>query len=237
MAVRFAPFPVIAAARGLTLGGGCEFCLAAAARVVAAELRIGLVETAVGLIPGAGGCKEMARRSSGGTIDRAFRTIFSGRFSDNAHQGRQWGLVQGEDRLRMNDRGIVAEALRLGSDLASGYQPPVEKAIETAGDPEADRLQQVLAADRDAEKVTRHEYEVGVRLAGVLLRARAVPGGSPRTGFPRPGARDLSRALRHGGNKGTHAAHAEDRQTIEKLIYPKGRRRVAIDMRNGSGGF
>ena len=96
MAVRFAPFPVIAAARGLTLGGGCEFCLAAAARVVAAELRIGLVETAVGLIPGAGGCKEMARRSSGGTIDRAFRTIFSGRFSDNAHQGRQWGLVQGK---------------------------------------------------------------------------------------------------------------------------------------------
>ena len=183
MAVRFAPFPVIAAARGLTLGGGCEFCLAAAARVVAAELRIGLVETAVGLIPGAGGCKEMARRSSGGTIDRAFRTIFSGRFSDNAHQGRQWGLVQGEDRLRMNDRGIVAEALRLGSDLASGYQPPVEKAIETAGDPEADRLQQVLAADRDEEKITRHEYEVGVRLAGVLCGRGLSPAGAREQDF------------------------------------------------------
>lgn len=183
MAVRFAPFPVIAAARGLTLGGGCEFCLAAAARVVASELRIGLVETTVGLIPGAGGCKEMARRSSGGTIDRAFRTVFSGRFSDNAHQGRQWGLVQGQDRLRMNDRGIVAEALRLGSDLASGYQPPVEKAIETAGDPEADRLQQVLAADRDAEKITRHDYEVGVRLAGVLCGRGLSPAGASEQDF------------------------------------------------------
>ena len=178
MAVRFASFPVIAAARGLALGGGCEFCLAAAARVVAAELRIGLVETAVGLIPGAGGCKEMARRSAGGTIDRAFRTVFSGRFSDNAHQGMQWGLVQAEDGFRMNDSGIVAEALRLGSNLAAGYQPPVEKAIETAGDQEADRLLQVLAADRDAGKITGHDYEVGVRLAGVLCGRGLSPAGA-----------------------------------------------------------
>ena len=168
MAVRFAPFPVIAAARGLALGGGCEFCLAAAARVVAAELRIGLVETAVGLIPGAGGCKEMARRSAGGSIDRAFRTISCGRFSDNAYQGRQWGLVQAEDGVRMNEGGIVAEALRLGSDIGSGYQPPVEKSIETAGDREADRLQLVLADERDAGRITGHDYQVGVRLARVV---------------------------------------------------------------------
>ena len=177
MAVRFASFPVIAAARGLALGGGCEFCLASAARVVAAELRIGLVETAVGLIPGAGGCKEMARRSAGGTIDRAFRTISSGRFSDNAHQGRQWGLVQAEDGFRMNDGGIVAEALRLGPDLASGYQPPVEQVIEPAGDREADRLQQVLAGECDVRKITSHDYEVGVRLAGVLCGRGLSPGG------------------------------------------------------------
>ena len=168
MAVRFAPFPVIAAARGLALGGGCEFCLSAAARVVGAELGIGLVETAVGLIPGGGGCKEMARRSAGTPIDRAFRTISSGRFSDNAHQGREWGLVQAEDRVRMNDGGIVAEALRLGSDLASGYQPPVEKPIATAGSREADRLLQVLAAERGAGRITSHDFEVGVRLARVL---------------------------------------------------------------------
>ena len=168
MAVRFAPFPVIAAARGLALGGGCEFCLSAAARVVGAELRIGLVETAVGLIPGGGGCKEIVRRSVGGPIDRAFRTISSGRFSDNAHQGREWGLVQAEDRVRMNDDGIVADALSLGSELVSGYQPPVEKPIATAGSREADRLQQVLAAERGARRITSHDFEVGVRLAKVL---------------------------------------------------------------------
>ena len=183
MAVRFASFPVIAAARGLALGGGCEFCLASAVRVVAAELRIGLVETAVGLIPGAGGCKEMARRSVGGTIDRAFRTISSGRFSDNAFQGRQWGLVQAEDRVRMNDRGLVAEALRLGSDLASGYQPPVEQTIEAAGDREADRFQQVLAGERVAGKITSHDYEVGVRLAGVLCGRGLSPGGAREQDF------------------------------------------------------
>ena len=183
MAVRFAPFPVIAAARGLALGGGCEFCLSAAARVVAAELRIGLVETSVGLIPGAGGCKEMARRSAGGPVNRAFRTVSSGRFSDNAHQGRQWGLVQAEDRVRMNDGGIVGEALRLGSDLASGYQPPAGQAIETAGDREADRLQQVLAAERDAERITNHDYEVGVRLARVVCGRGLAPTGASEQDF------------------------------------------------------
>ena len=55
-ALRYAPFPVVAAPAGLALGGGCEICLAADAVVAHAETYMGLVETGVGIVPAWGGC-------------------------------------------------------------------------------------------------------------------------------------------------------------------------------------
>src|SRR5208337_1396990 len=57
-AIKFSPKPVVSAPFGLTLGGGCEISLHAAARQPHAELYMGLVEVGVGLLPGGGGCKE-----------------------------------------------------------------------------------------------------------------------------------------------------------------------------------
>src|SRR5262249_42946732 len=62
-AIKFSAKPVVAAAFGLTLGGGTEISLHAAARQPHAELYTGLVEVGVGLLPGAGGCKEMLLRA------------------------------------------------------------------------------------------------------------------------------------------------------------------------------
>ena len=177
MAVRFCRYPVIAGARGLALGGGCEFCLASAARVVAAELRIGLVETMVGLIPGAGGCKEMVRRCSGGDIEAAFRILFAGRFSDNAHQGRSWGLLQLDDAISMQDERIVQQAVRRGDDLAqSGYRAPTGEEVSAPGNDAFARLEAQLDEDHRAGTISIHDREVGGRLARVLC------GGDRRTG-------------------------------------------------------
>ena len=62
MDVRFCAKPVVTAPSGRALGGGCEVAMAGARIVAAAETYMGLVEVGVGLIPGAGGCKEMVRR-------------------------------------------------------------------------------------------------------------------------------------------------------------------------------
>ncbi len=61
-AVRFCSKPVVTAPAGRTLGGGCEVSMAGARAAAAAETYMGLVEVGVGLIPGAGGCKELVRR-------------------------------------------------------------------------------------------------------------------------------------------------------------------------------
>src|SRR6202040_815798 len=52
-AIKFSPMPVVVAPFGMTLGGGVEMSLHAAARQPHAELYMGLVEVGVGLLPGA----------------------------------------------------------------------------------------------------------------------------------------------------------------------------------------
>src|SRR5450755_2717881 len=62
-AIKFSSKPVVASPFGMTLGGGTELSLHAAARQPHAELYMGLVEVGVGLLPGGGGCKEMLLRA------------------------------------------------------------------------------------------------------------------------------------------------------------------------------
>jgi len=55
------PFPVIAAINGYALGGGCELALACDFRIMVEGTRMGLPETRLGAIAGAGGVQKLAR--------------------------------------------------------------------------------------------------------------------------------------------------------------------------------
>ncbi|XP_049544649.1 methylglutaconyl-CoA hydratase, mitochondrial [Anopheles darlingi] len=55
------PTPVVAAIDGAALGGGLEMALACDMRVVATNAKLGLVETKLGIIPGAGGTQRLPR--------------------------------------------------------------------------------------------------------------------------------------------------------------------------------
>lgn len=55
------PIPTIAALNGFALGGGLEFALACDLRVASENAKLGLPETGLGIIPGAGGTTRLPR--------------------------------------------------------------------------------------------------------------------------------------------------------------------------------
>lgn len=167
-ALRYAPFPVVAALRGLALGGGCEFALGVAGRVATAELGMGLVETKVGLIPGSGGCMEMARRGAS-DIEAAFETIFAGNFSDNAFQAQAWGLLGPDDEIAFAEGQLLKRAVaHLHSLLAAGYCAGAPHGVQVAGDEGRALLYERLEEGQAAGRLSEHDAVVGRGLARVL---------------------------------------------------------------------
>jgi enoyl-CoA hydratase/carnithine racemase len=88
-AVADIPKPVVAAITGFAVGGGCELALAADRRICAANARIGLPETTLGVIPGAGGTQRLSRLIG---VSQAKELIYTGAVLD-AGRARELGLV------------------------------------------------------------------------------------------------------------------------------------------------
>ncbi|MDH3567398.1 MAG: enoyl-CoA hydratase-related protein [Desulfobacteraceae bacterium] len=81
--------PVIAAINGVALGGGTELALACDIRIAAMNASMGLTETRLAIIPGAGGTQRLPRLIGRG---KAKELIFTGRRVD-AREALQIGLV------------------------------------------------------------------------------------------------------------------------------------------------
>ena len=71
------PFPTIAAVDGVAVGGGLEMALGYDMRVASSNAKMGLVETKLAIIPGAGGTQNLARVVG---TSKAKELIFTGRF-------------------------------------------------------------------------------------------------------------------------------------------------------------
>ncbi|MGD8721339.1 MAG: enoyl-CoA hydratase/isomerase family protein, partial [Desulfobacterales bacterium] len=144
---KYAPFPVVAAPFGLTLGGGCEVCLAVDRIVGHAELYMGLVEIGVGLLPAGGGCLNLWRRyiqtipASVSDVDLGrffipvFMTIAMAKVSTSAADARANGFLGARDRIVFNRDYLVGEAKKEVLKMVDeGYAPPVKRKIRIFGE-------------------------------------------------------------------------------------------------------
>lgn len=113
-AIRAFPKPLIAAIDGFALGGGFELALMADMMVLGPTARLGLPETNLGLIPGAGGGQRLLALAGRA---RATRMILTGEIIDRA-TALAWGIAayQAEDALA--EAEALAARLALRAPLA-----------------------------------------------------------------------------------------------------------------------
>ena len=194
-AIKFSPKPVVVAPFGMTLGGGCEISLHAAARQPHAELYMGLVEVGVGLLPGGGGCKEMVLRAIESaravrpdgrgesvemmeTMKRTFETIGMAKVSTSVEEARGYSFISAADQVTMNRERVLADAKARALRLArTGYEPPVMQTdIPAPGENILATLKLGVHLMRQGEYITDHEVKIGNKVAEVLCGGNITQG-------------------------------------------------------------
>lgn len=106
--------PVIAAIDGAALGGGLELALACDLRVAASNVKLGLVETKLAIIPGAGGTQRLSRLVG---VAKAKELIFTARVLDGA-EALAIGLVNHSVAQNSTGDAAYAQALQLAKEIA-----------------------------------------------------------------------------------------------------------------------
>jgi 3-hydroxyacyl-CoA dehydrogenase len=194
-AIKFSPKPVVVAPFGLTLGGGTEISLHAAARQPHTELYMGLVEVGVGLLPGGGGCKEMllhavdsaaSIRADGRgesvemmeAMKRAFETIATAKVSMSAAEARGLGFISESDSISMNRERMLSEAKARALELLrSGYEAPAPRSdLPAPGENMLAALKLGIHLMRQGEYITDFEVKLATKIAEVLCGGNLTPG-------------------------------------------------------------
>lgn len=193
MALKYAPFPVVAAPSGLALGGGCEILLHSDHVQAHAETYTGLVEVGVGLIPGWGGCKEMVLRymaeeqdnydkATGGkkvwfspkntpmgAVRKAFETIGLAKVAKSAQEAKSYKYFKETDGITMNRDRLLFDAKQKALELAEDYTTPEKiEEIRLPGPTGKYALDMAVADMRKSGKATPYDVVVSEHLATVL---------------------------------------------------------------------
>ena len=181
MTLKHAQVPVVAAVQGMALGGGCEFAMHAAHRVMALESYVGLVEVGVGLIPAGGGSKEfalqahkLARRAAGGDvfpfIQNAFQTIAMGTVAKSALEAVQLGFGKAADDILFNPHELLYAAIRRARAMAeAGWRPPlIDNAVTVAGRNGIATCEMMLVNMAEGGFISAHDYTVARAAAAAL---------------------------------------------------------------------
>ncbi len=111
------PVPVIAAIDGAALGGGLELALACDLRVAGHTAVLGLTETSLAIIPGAGGTQRLPRAIG---LPRAKHLVFTAKRL-SAEEAERIGLVQavaGSGKSAYDEAMVIAAAIAKNGPIA-----------------------------------------------------------------------------------------------------------------------
>ncbi|MCQ4034638.1 3-hydroxyacyl-CoA dehydrogenase/enoyl-CoA hydratase family protein [Kaistella montana] len=180
MRVRYSSIPVVVAPHGMTLGGGCEMTMHADKVVAAAETYIGLVETGVGVIPGGGGTKEFAIRTSrefhsddvkNNRLRDAFMNIAMGKVATSAYEAYDMGILENhKDIVVVNKNTQILEAKKVAKLMAEqGYTQPIPQKVKVLGKDALGMFYVGTDQMLTGNFISEHDKLIADKLANVLV--------------------------------------------------------------------
>ena len=177
--IRYSSIPVVVATHGMTLGGGCEIALHADHVQAAAETYIGLVEMGVGVIPGGGGTKEMAKRASDAyfsgdiqlpTLKERYLNIGMAKVATSAQEAIELDLLlKNRDTVTIGNNNLIADAKAQAINLANnGYTKPIAEKIKVLGKEGLGMFMVGAHSMHAAGYITDHEKLMSEKLAHTI---------------------------------------------------------------------
>ena len=179
--MRYAQVPVVAAMRGIALGGGCEIALHCARRVAAMETYVGLVEVGVGLIPGGGGLTYIARRAAemaaAGNANAdimkfatdGFTNAAMAKVGTSAIESRKLGyLLETDIVVPHKDELLFVASTQAKALFDSGYRPPHKALFPVAGRSATATIMGQLANMRDGGFISAHDFHISTLISQVV---------------------------------------------------------------------
>ncbi len=178
--MKYARVPVVAAPYGMALGGGLEICLGAGAVQAAAETYCGLVEVAVGLLPGGAGNLNLLWRGlenvpQGQQLDtyavvtQVFKNIAMANVATSAVEAQHFGYFRRTDGISFDRARQVHEAKQKAIGMyESGYHPPVPRAFTLPGESGIATLSMMVDTLVAGGHASEHDAKIARKIAGVL---------------------------------------------------------------------
>ena len=175
--VREAPFPVVAAPFGLTIGGALELSMYCDRMAPFEDMDARLPEAAVGILPDLGGTSETYIRNleaagPGRELDAlrlAFQTVVLMKASRTAEGARTLRFLKPHDHISTDKSLLLNDAKAVVLELADGYTAPaLREDVPVLGDDGFAALSQAADMAVQAGMATEYDREVALAIARIM---------------------------------------------------------------------
>jgi 3-hydroxyacyl-CoA dehydrogenase len=180
--------PVITAPHQMALGGGAEMTMHSSATQATGELYIGQVEVGVGLLPAAGGCKELIFRHVGSIpegvdidtnpfVQRVFMLIGMAHVATSAGEAMAAGFLRPSDGISMNrDLQIHDAKQRALGMINMGWRRPPQTTVKLPGRSGVGALESAMWGMKGGGQISDYDMHVGKMVANVLCGGNIAAG-------------------------------------------------------------